>query len=123
MGNELSYKQYVKEQNMADTAMVDHAALCVGRIYPKHKSMRMTNRFGELPTYEWSFDEQAIMDGISEAFSSKYGGSWTCLAGPNASFGIHPRPQNFIRFDIDETGFGDMMNSQKSFCRIIIFQN
>ena len=63
------------------------------------------------------------MGKIGEAFHNKYGGSWECIAGLDVSYGVQPRPTNFIRFDIDETGLGDAMNSQRCFCRVIIYQH
>ncbi|PAV88449.1 hypothetical protein WR25_06023 [Diploscapter pachys] len=62
MGNtESQYQGYIKENHM-NAAMAQFAVQIVSQVVPNHKHMNMTNRFGELPTYEWTFDEQDIMD-------------------------------------------------------------
>lgn len=58
MGNaESQYKGYIKENHMS-TAMTEFAVQIVSQVVPNHKHMNMTNRFGNLPTYAWSFDAQ-----------------------------------------------------------------
>ena len=58
MGNaESQYKGYIKENKM-NAAMTEFAVEIVSQVVPEHKHFTLTNRFGEEPTYKWTFDEQ-----------------------------------------------------------------
>uniref|UniRef100_A0A914C033 Uncharacterized protein n=1 Tax=Acrobeloides nanus TaxID=290746 RepID=A0A914C033_9BILA len=91
-------KGVIKETNM-DDEMVEFATQTVDQIVESNRTIFSANSSGMQETGIYYYDNQVIIDGINEAFSSKYGGKWICNAGENAMFTESERPSKFIWFE------------------------
>ena len=84
-------KDAIRETNM-DDEMVEFATQTVSQVVESNRTVLSANSSGMQETGSYFYDNQSIIDGINEAFSSKYGGKWHCDAGENAVFTESERP-------------------------------